>query len=160
MPYSLVCRSFQSILMPFDFEMAMCSGSVTLVMSVLQALHVAHAGEAAHGAHQLLQVLFIAHVHGHLHQRASHLRLGFGFQAANVRVLIGEHGRDLVQHAGTVVCVDHNLHGEGVRGAAGPFHFDFALHVVHQVLHVAAYLGMHGHSLAAFDIADDSFAPN
>ena len=103
-------------------------------------------------------MFFVAHVDGHLDQRAVRLGFRLRFEAADVGVFIGEHGSELGKHAGTVVGLDHDLHREGVGSAAGPFHFDFALHIVHQVLHVAADLGMHRHALAARDIANDGFA--
>ena len=121
-PYSLRWPSFQSILMPFDLEMAMCSGSVAMSScSVEQALHVAHAGDAAHGRHQLLELLLVAHVHRHLdHARrrgparvlASRLRMFVFSPESTVVSWFSMPGRSSVW---TTI-----LHRERVRGARGP----------------------------------------
>src|SRR5579862_8924171 len=98
MPYWLWCPSFQSMWMPLDLEMAICSGSVARGMSVVKTLDVAHSGNAAHGGHQFFELLFVAHVDGHFHHAAALIAGGFRFQAANVRVFVGEHGGELGQH--------------------------------------------------------------
>src|SRR6202162_1767752 len=159
MPYSLWWPSFQSILMPFDFEMAMCSGSVWGSMtsaagasiiaaaSMQQPFYVAHAGDAAHGGHQLFELLLVAHVHGHFHQRAIVIEVGLGFEAADIGAFVEERGSKLVQHAGPIVRMHGDAHWKRIFPGARPVHFDFALGVVHQILHVGAHLRMHGHAL-------------
>src|ERR1035437_7307218 len=129
-PSSLVWPSFQSILIPFDLEMAMCSGSVDRGISVEEPLDVAYARNAAHGGYQLLALLLVAHVDRHFDHAAIVIGRASGFEAADVGVLGGEHAGELIEHAGAIVGVDHDADGEGVLGGAGPFHFDLALHVV------------------------------
>src|ERR1035437_4579562 len=144
--------------MPFDLEMAMCSGSVDRGISVEQPLDVAYARNAAHGGQQLFELFLVAHVDGHFDDTAIVIGLGLGFEAADVGILAGEHAGELIEHAGTIVGVDHDADGKGVRGGAGPFDFDLALHVVEQALDIGAHTGMHGDAFAAGHVAHDGLA--
>src|SRR5260370_2169517 len=140
--------------------MAMCSGSVDTDISVEESLDVAYARDAAHGGYQFFELCFVAHIDGHFHDAAIVIGGALGFQAADVGVLVGQDARELIEHAGTIVGVDHDAHREGVLGGAGPLHFDFALHVVHQALYVRTHFGVYGHALAAGHVADDGLAAN
>src|SRR5260370_274533 len=140
--------------------MAMCSGSVDTDISVEEPLDVAHAGDAAHGGYEFFELFFVAHIDGHFHDAAIVIGGALGFQAADVGVLVGQHAGELIEHAGTIVGVDHDAHWEGVLGGSGPLHFDLALHVVHQALYVRTHLGVYGHALTTGHIANDGLAAN
>src|ERR1035441_2184538 len=122
--------------------MAMCSGSVEKGISVEEPLDVAHARNAPHGGYQLFELLLVAHVHGHFNHAAIVIGRTLGLEAADVGVLGGQHAGELIEHTGTNVRVDHDAHGEGNLHRAGPFDFDFALHVVQQALDIGAHLGV------------------
>src|ERR1039458_6679822 len=144
--------------MPFDLEMAMCSGSVDRGISVEEPLDVAYARDAAHGGYQLFELFLVPYVDRHLDDAAVVIGLAPGFEGADVGVFGGEHAGQLIEHAGTIVGVDYDADGERVLGGAGPFHFDLPLHVVEQALHVGAHLGMYGDAFAAGHVAHDGLA--
>src|ERR1035441_19294 len=56
--------------MPFDLEMAMCSGSVDRGISVEEPLDVAYARDAAHGGYQLFELFLVPYVDRHLDDAA------------------------------------------------------------------------------------------
>src|SRR5260370_30448705 len=140
--------------------MAMCSGSVDRDISVEEPLDVAYAGDTAHGGYQFFELFLVTYIDGHFHHAPIVIGGALGFQAADIGVLVGQHAGALIEHAGTVVRMNHDAHREGVLGGAGPLHFDLALHVVHQALYVRAHLGVYGHALPAGHVADDSLAAN
>src|SRR4051794_14189426 len=81
---------------------------------------------------------------------------GAGFDVADVRVVVGDDGGDLLEHTGAVVAIEREF--DGIGGAAvglthrGPFHIYAAVGLVHEVEHVGAMLGMHGDALAPRDV--------
>src|ERR1035441_7644255 len=116
--------------MPFDLEMAMCSGSVDGGISVEEPLDVAYARDPAHGGYQLFELFLVAYVDRHLDDAAVVIGLAPGFEGADVGFFGGEHAGQLIEQAGTIVGVDDDADRERVIGGAGPFHFDLPLHVV------------------------------
>ena len=85
--------------------------------------------------------------------------------AADVGVVVGDDGDQLLQHAGAVVAGDGDLDRIALRPAcgiayAGPLDIDAAVALVEQVLHIGTAAGMDGHAFAAGDVADDLFAAN
>src|ERR1039458_1088542 len=83
---------------------------------------------------------------------------------ANVGVVVGDDGGQLLQHAGAVVAENCNFDRVALRAAGGlvagkgPLDGDAAVALVEQVLHVGTTAGVHGHALAAGDVTDDIFA--
>src|SRR5580692_3062082 len=152
-------------MIPFDLEIEMCSGSAlancvrfssAMVMdpeSIQQPFDIAYAGDAAHSYHQFFELLLIAHIDRHLDDSAiALLGVGPGLEAADVGVLGGEDGGELIEEAGAVVGADYQLDGELIRCAAGPLHLDLPLHLIHQVLHVGAGDRVYRDTLASRDV--------
>ena len=130
--------------------------------SIKKAFDVAHAGDAAHGRDQLFELFLILHVNRHFDQRPCcvAIHLGLGFQAPDIGVLGREHGRELIQHPGAVVGVDHDFYGERLGCVPGPLDVDLALDVVHKALDIGAHPGVHGDTLTPGHVSDDGFAAN
>src|ERR1035438_5821430 len=101
--------------MPFDLAMAMCSGSVDRGISVEEPLDIAYARDAAHGGYQLFELFLVAHVDRHLDDAAIVIGRALGFEAADVGVFGGEHAGQLIEHAGTIVGMDHDARSEERR---------------------------------------------
>src|SRR3954470_13755309 len=104
-------------------------------------------------------MLYVFGVHGNVD---GGLRVGGArFDVADVGVVVGDDGGDLLEHAGTVVAIEREFDGVGRRAVGlkhrGPFHVYAAIGLVHEVEHVGAVLGMDGDALAARDVADDLF---
>src|ERR1019366_1922735 len=82
-----------------------------------------------------------------------------------VGIRVADDGRDLFQHAGTVIAVHRQLYGITrlpVRRSRilSPLHGDAPVRFIHQVGNVWTSLGVHGHSLATSDVANNIFATN
>src|SRR5579872_5549222 len=137
--------------MPFDLEMAMCSGSGAFIHS----FDVADAGDAADGRNHPFQLPFVLDFQGHVYDGAA---VGFAtvcFQAQDVGLFVEQSGGDLAQHARPVLGADVQGHRESMAHGARPFDFDLALRIVHQVLDVRAVDRMHRDALPTRDVAHD-----
>src|ERR1035437_274132 len=149
--------------MQWLYELVGLAPATTL--QLLCSLHGVHAGDAAQAEDHAVEVAYV---------------FGFGYQfddgfavliladidAADVGVVVGDNGDQLLQHAHAVVAGDGDLDRVALRPAgvlaahAGPFDIDAAVALVEQVLHVGTTARMDGHALAASDVADDLFAAN
>src|ERR1039458_9632739 len=130
-------------------------------LQLLHALHVAHAGDFAHAGYDALQVLEVGNVSYQVNPGV--VFGGLGFDVTDVGVCVADDGRDLFQHAGTVIAVHRQLYritSLPVRRSRilSPLDGDAPVRFVHQVGDVGTSLGVHGHSLAPGDIANNVFA--
>ena len=86
--------------------------------------------------------------------------------AANIRVVVGDHSGKLLQHPGAVVAVNSHAHREALQMAvllvrrARPLHVDAAVALVKQILHIRAAARMHRYAFAAGHVANNLFAAN
>src|SRR3954452_19184088 len=129
-------------------------------LHLLDALHVVHAGDLAEAADDALQVAHVFDVNHHIDGR---LRItGARFDVADVRAVVADDRRNLLEHAGTVLAEERELDGITLlaRLVASPFDVNAAVHLVHQVLHVRAIARVHRYAFAARDVADDVFTAN
>ena len=90
----------------------------------------------------------------------------FVFDTADIGVVVGDNGGQLLEHAGAIVAEDGDLDRIAL-GAAGilfayarPLDRDAAVALVEQVLHVGTTARMDRDALAARHVADDFFAAN
>src|SRR5208283_3293318 len=103
---------------------------------LLHSLHFTHAGDLAHANEDAIQVLQVGNVGDDVHRGALVGRLGF--HVANVGVGVTDDGSDLLQHAGTVVAGNDQLHRIPClpvlgRGIVSPLHGDAPLRLQNQV---------------------------
>src|ERR1051325_8074167 len=125
----------------------------------VDALHVEDAGDFAYRGHDLVEVLEVEDFDRDLYAAAV-VRLDRSVRGANVGLDVLYGVRHVGNHARAVLRYREQAHG--VRGLArahvGPLDLDDALRVHHQLLHVRAAPRVHGHALAARDVADDVLA--
>ena len=77
---------------------------VPCLLHLLRPLHPAHARHAAQAEDHAIQVAHILGFHHKLDNRFA-VFVTLQFHAANVGVLVGDHGGQFLQHPGTVVAV-------------------------------------------------------
>src|SRR5208337_3898398 len=129
-----------------------------ITLQLLRPLHSANPGDAAQAEDHAVEV---AHVFGFSNQIDDGLAIIVlaNFDAADIGVVVGDNGNQLLQHAGAVVAGDSDLNRVALRPAsgfssyAGPFDIDAAVALVEQVLHVGTIARMDGHAFAAGDVA-------
>src|SRR5579885_3876320 len=102
--------------MPRDLEMAMCSGW-DWVTSGIHSLDIPHARDAADRGYHALELPLVFDLHRHIDDRSvvAPAVVGASLQAPDIGLLIEQHRRELVQHAGLVLGVDLHLNREGLR---------------------------------------------
>src|ERR1700692_2584475 len=94
------------------------------------------------------------------------VRTALCIHAADVGVVVGNNCSQFFQHAGAIVAEDCNLDGIALPAACNlvahprPRHCKAAIALVEQILDVGAAPRMHGHSLAASNVADDFLSAN
>ena len=92
---------------------------------------------------------------------------GAGFNVADVCIVVGNHGGQLLQHRRTVIaknCQLYWIHSASVClvhfERLGPFHCNTAISLIHQVVDVGAAYRVHGHAFAARHVAHNRFTAN
>src|SRR5688572_4172303 len=98
--------------MPVDFEIAICSGS--FIVPLLHPLDVTHTGDTANRSGQALELFLVADLDRNVDDRAvtAALVIGARFESSYVAVLIEQDRCELIQHAGPIVRIDDDFHGE------------------------------------------------
>src|SRR5216684_4422898 len=86
--------------------------------------------------------------------------IGAAFQVMNVGTSSADDGGDFGEKTGAVACADGELDGKLGFGTAAPLDGDAAFGLVHEILHVGTRSGVHGHTAAAGDVADNFVAGN
>src|SRR5665213_447007 len=140
--------------MPFDLEMAMCSGSGAFIHS----FDVSDAGDAADGGDHPFQLPFVLDFQGHVYDGAAVGLAAVGFQAQDIGLFVEQGGGKLAQHSRPVFRANHQLHRKSVANRARPFDLNLALRVVHQVLDIAAVDRMHRDALPPRHVAHNGLA--
>src|SRR5271157_1990968 len=81
-----------------------------------------------------------------------------GGDVADVALGVADHARNALQHAEAVVAVNGEFYGIGGRSAfiTGPLDINTAFGFVEEVGNVGTIHRVHGHALAACDVADDA----
>src|SRR6185436_3150093 len=123
------------------------------------SLHVNDSRNAAKRLDDLLQVLHVADLHGHVD--SSHLIVDRGFDVADVGVDPGNLRAHVRENAFPILDLDRQTYR--VRSAVGsfrPLDGNPPFGVIEQVQHVGTGGRVHGHALAASNVADDLFAAN
>src|SRR5271170_1075221 len=117
-----------------------------------------YAGNLADAVDDVFQVLQVGDIENNIDVglciRAAHLDI------ADIGFRVADDGRNLFQHAETIIAEDRKLHRIRTRGSfiVGPFHIDSAFRLVHQIHHVGAIHGVDGDAFAASHIADHVLA--
>src|ERR1035437_7932412 len=134
-------------------------------LELLPALHSAHAGDPAQSENHTVEVAQVLGFHHKLDHGLTVFGL-LGIDAANVGVVVGDDGGQLLQHAGAIVAVDGDLDRVTLRPAGnliahpGPLDRDAPVALIQQVLHVGTTARMNRNALASRDVPDDFFAAN
>src|ERR1700722_4368154 len=132
--------------------------TLSFLSDLLQPLHFMDAGNFPQAGHDLFEVFEVGDIEDYLY--AGLAVGGFCADVADVALGVADNAGDIFQHPETVVAVDGELDrvSRGCALVAGPFHVDAAFGLVHQVSDVGATHGMHRHSFAARDVADNAFS--
>jgi len=136
-------------------------------LDLLDALDVADALDAAHLVDEAIEVADVDGLDDEVDDRAT-VGGGIGAGGADVGVLVGDDGGELLEQAGAVVAEDGELDGIGLgfRGSGGsgvaverrPLDLDAAVGLVEKILDVGTTARMHRDAFAAGDVPDDVFA--
>src|SRR5258708_19213490 len=92
----------------------------------LQSLYLVYARNLAHAVDDVFEVLQVGNIENDvdvgLRVRAAHLNI------ANIGIGVTDHGRDLLEHAETIVAENRKLHRIRTAGSliVGPFHIPAA----------------------------------
>src|SRR5947209_11970480 len=134
-------------------------------LDFLLPLHIDDAGDLADSRNNPFQVLHIFDIDSNVDGSAT--IAGTDIHVADVGVVVADDGGDLLQHAGTIVAYQRQLHRIGRlrrtrnrSAGSAPTDIDAAVGFVHEIGHVWAGLRMNGNASAASDEADDLLAAN
>src|SRR5215469_8302220 len=107
----------------------------------VESLNIVNSGDLPQSSHDAFQVLHVLDVDHDVDGGPA--VCGAGLDVADVGVIVADHGRKLLEHSGTVIAENRELHGVGGlavgRGGLwwlGPFHCDAAVGLIHQIVDV------------------------
>src|SRR5258705_4928330 len=124
----------------------------------LHSLDVQNARNAFNRVDNLIQVLDVEDLNGHL-DVSSIVRGNRGARIANACLQIGNRARDSGDHAGAVLCNGKQFDGVSCFfRPSGPLHLDYSLPINHQRGYILTALFMNGHAFASGDVTNDFFA--
>src|SRR6185503_368748 len=124
----------------------------------LHSLDVQNARNAFNRVNNLIQVLDVEHLNGHL-DVSSIIRSHRGACVANACLQIGNRARDSGDHAGAVLSNGEQFDSVSCFfRPSGPLHLDYSLPINHQRGYILTTLFMNGHALAPGDVTNDLFA--
>src|SRR6266550_1723176 len=131
-------------------------------LDLLQPLHIVHTRNLAHAVDDSLQVLEVGDFQYNVDTGLT--VAGAGLDVPDIGALVGDDGRDLLQHAETIVAEKRELDGIGNRltlfVTARPLHVDAAVGFIEKIGDVGAVNGVNRYTLAAGHVADDRFSAN